>query len=126
MKVERVSATIKYSQDTGHGAWKAVEIGAEASVDDREGWSQALAHLYGDLGQQLKGLWANGNGQKGQEATVSPREPLSGSTATRTTLVAPPEHHCQDHQVEFKRYSRGNQAWYAHRLPDGKWCRENA
>ena len=36
MKVERASATIKYSQDTGHGAWKAVEIGAEASVDDRE------------------------------------------------------------------------------------------
>ncbi len=124
MKVERVSATIKYSQDTGHGAWKAVEIGAEASVDDREAWSQALAHLYGDLGQQLKTLWSNGKSQEGQEATVSPREPLIGPTATRTTPAGPPEHYCQDHQVEFKRYSRGNQIWYAHRLPDGKWCRE--
>ncbi|MCH8279359.1 MAG: hypothetical protein J4O03_08785 [Chloroflexi bacterium] len=38
MKVDRVSATIKYSQDTGHGAWKSVEIGAEASVDERERW----------------------------------------------------------------------------------------
>ena len=123
MKVERVSATIKYSQDTGHGAWKAVEIGAEASVDDREGWAQASAHLYGDLGQQLKALWANGNGQKGQEATVSPREAFSGTTATQTT---PAEHYCLSHQVEFKRYSRGNQTWHAHRLPDGKWCRENA
>ena len=124
MKVERVSATIKYSQDTGHGAWKAVEIGAEASVDAREGWSQALAHLYGDLGQQLKTLWANGNGQKGQEAAISPNEPQIGQTATLTTPAAPREHYCQDHQVEFKRYSRGNQVWYAHRLPDGKWCRE--
>lgn len=66
MKVERVSATIKYSQDTGHGAWKAVEIGAEASVDDREGWSQALSHLYDDLGQQLNMLWANGRSERGQ------------------------------------------------------------
>ena len=126
MKVERVSATIKYSQDTGHGAWKAVEIGAEASVDDREGWSQALAHLYGDLGQQLKTLWANGKSQDGQEATVSPGEPLFGQSATRTTPAARPGHYCQSDQVEFKRYSRGNQTWYAHRLPDGKWCRENA
>ena len=28
MKVTSVTATIKYSQDTGKGAWKAVEIGA--------------------------------------------------------------------------------------------------
>lgn len=124
MKVGRVCGTIKYSLDTGHGAWKAVEIGAEASVGDREGWSQALAHLYGDLGQQLKTLWANGRNEKGQESTVSPNESLTGQTATLTTPAAPHEHYCQDHQVEFKRYSRGNQVWYAHRLPDGKWCRE--
>lgn len=92
MKVERVSATIKYSRDTGHGAWKAVEIGAEASVDDREGWSPALSHLYGDLGQQLKTLWANGRSEKGQEATVSPNEPLIKQTATLTTPATPPEH----------------------------------
>ena len=89
MKVGRVSATIKYSQDTGHGAWKAVEIGAEASVGDRDGWSQALAHLYGDLGQQLKTLWANGRSEKGQEATNSPDEALFGQTATLTTPAAP-------------------------------------
>ncbi len=126
MKVERVSATIKYSQDTGHGAWKAVEIGAEASVNDQEGWAQGLADLYRDLGQQLKTLWANGRSEKGQEATNGPNEALFGQTATLPTPAAPPKHYCQRHQVEFKRYSRGNQIWYAHRLPDGKWCRENA
>ena len=36
MKVEKVSATIRYSQDTGKGAWKVIELGAEASVSDRE------------------------------------------------------------------------------------------
>ena len=34
MKVEKVSATIRYSQDTGKGSWKVVELGAEASVSD--------------------------------------------------------------------------------------------
>ena len=42
--------------DTGKGAWKAVEIDAEASVDGRERWSEALAHLYADLGRELKTL----------------------------------------------------------------------
>ena len=41
MKIEKVNATIRYSQDTGHGAWKLVELGAEASICDREFWQQA-------------------------------------------------------------------------------------
>ncbi len=122
MKVERVTATIKYSQDTGHGAWKAVEVGAEASVDESERWAEALAHLYSGLGQQLKALWAS---KKVQVATENPGD-ISGPPATRTTPATPPEHYCQNHQVEFKRYSRWNQIWFAHRLPDGKWCREKA
>ena len=36
MKVDRITAQIRYSQDTGHGVWKAVEIGAEATVDGKE------------------------------------------------------------------------------------------
>ena len=50
MKVDRITAQVRYSQDTGHAAWKAIEIGAEATLDDREWWSEALAHLYADLG----------------------------------------------------------------------------
>ena len=69
MKVNRITAQVRYSQDTGHSAWKAIEIGAEATVDEKERWSEALAHLYADLGRELKTLWAaNGNGHKLQES----------------------------------------------------------
>jgi hypothetical protein len=36
MKVEKVSANIRYSQDTGKGAWKNIELGAKGSVDAEE------------------------------------------------------------------------------------------
>ncbi len=36
MKVEKISANIRYSQDTGKGAWKVIELGAEATVSDRK------------------------------------------------------------------------------------------
>ena len=29
MEVNKISATIRYSQDTGKGSWKVVELGAE-------------------------------------------------------------------------------------------------
>ena len=60
MKVTTVNATIKYSQGTSKGPWKAVEIGAEATVDANETWQTTQARLYADLGQQLKALWSNG------------------------------------------------------------------
>jgi len=49
MKVTTVTATIRYSQDTGHGAWKVIELGAEGSVDAREQWQAAQAFLYAEL-----------------------------------------------------------------------------
>ena len=77
MKIEKVSATIRYSQDTGHGAWKVIELGAEASVSDREFWKQAQSELYYQLGDQLRQLWHNGNGAAlngagGAESHVEP------------------------------------------------------
>ena len=66
MKVTTVSATIRYSKDTGQGAWKVAEVGAEATVEDNETWTEAQAHLYAELGCQLKALWANGAGHKAQ------------------------------------------------------------
>ena len=64
-----------------HGAWKAVQIGAEAPVDERERWSKALGHLYADPGRQLKTLWANGHQaqeslQVGAENTVAAPQPV--------------------------------------------------
>ena len=114
MKVTTVTATIKYSQDARKGAWKAVEIGAEATVDANETWQTSQAHLYADLGQQLKALWSNG-----QKAPEKPVEPADTGEATET-----PAHYCQEHQAAFKRYSRGDSVWWSHKTADGKWCRE--
>jgi len=61
---------------------KAVEVGAEAAVDARETWQTAQARLYAELGQQLKSLWANGNGGKCQVATERPVEPVSAPEPT--------------------------------------------
>ena len=123
MKVNKITAQVRYSQDTGHGAWKAIEIGAEATVDERERWAEALAHLYADLGRELKTLWANGNGHKGpepaQDRPESHRESIAVGAPTQT-----PEHFCQDHQMPFKQYHRGENVWYSHKTGDGKWCRE--
>jgi hypothetical protein len=124
MKVTTVSANIRYSQDTGKGAWKAVEIGAEATVDQRERWDTALVSLYADLGQQLKALWANGNGRKATEAPTEAAETPKESEPTPPTPAQTPEHYCQQHQTEYKRYTRGDSAWYSHKTKDGKWCRE--
>jgi hypothetical protein len=38
VKVTTISANLRFSKGIGHGAWKVIEIGAEASVDPREDW----------------------------------------------------------------------------------------
>lgn len=126
MKVEKVSATIRYSQDTGHGAWKVVELGAEGSVDAKESWHQAQSYLYGQLGRQLRVLWCNGNttgtgaavnGQNGAESQIPvPAEPEPTQT--------PRLHWCQVHDALFKRRQKGGTVWYSHKAEDGSWCNE--
>ena len=127
MRVTTVTAQVKYSQDTGHGAWKSIEIGAEASVDGKETWTEAQARLYQQLGQQLRVLWANGNGNKapeslqdGAESTVAAPQPAEQPNQPNGS-----NHHCQQHGLPFREYSRGNSRWWAHK--DGaKWCRESS
>ena len=121
MKVTTVTAQVKYSQDTGHDAWKSIELGAEASVDGKESWTEAQASLYQQLGQQLKVLWANGNGHKPQDGAES-----HGEDPQPTEQPSQPNgsnHHCQQHGVPFKQYHRGDKSWYAHKS-GAKWCRE--
>ena len=81
MEVSKISANIRYSQDTGKGAWKVIELGAEATISDREHWKQAQSELYYQLGDQLRQLWSNGsnngngaalNGAGGAEKPVEP------------------------------------------------------
>ena len=113
MKVEKISATIRYSQDTGKGAWKVIELGAEASVSDREFWKQAQSELYYQLGDQLRQLWNNGNnsalnGTGGAESHV---EPPAASEAAQT----PQEHWCYLHNLVWKRRTKNGVVWYSHR-----------
>ncbi len=123
MKVEKVSATIRYSQDTGHGAWKVIEIGAEGSVDARENWQSAQAFLYHELGQQMKNLWSNGNGAAlngsgDAEAAIQPLPEPELATITR-------EHWCATHGVAYtQKNGKDGASWWSHKAPDGSWCRE--
>ena len=111
MKVTTIGASVRYSKSLGDGSHKTVEMGAEASLESGEAWREAQASLYHQLGQQLKALWGNGNG-KAQERP--------------TTKEATPEHYCQAHGQEYRRFERNGRVWYSHRTSDGKWCKEGS
>ena len=127
MQITTVSANIRYSQDTGKGAWKVIELGAEGSVEAKESWQQAQTYLYGQLGRQLRVLWANGssngpstapNAHGGAEKAVQPRAEPEPTQSTR-------KHWCEEHQAEFRRREKDGVTWYSHR--QGKdWCNEPA
>ncbi len=119
MKITTVSANIRYSKDIGQATWKVVELGAEASVDTGEEWQAAQTQLYTELGQQLKTLWASGNGHKAQEATTEAAEARSQPEPTK-----PPAHYCHEHETEFRRFEKAGKVWYSHKTQGGKWCRE--
>ncbi len=121
MQVEKVSATIRYSQDTGKGSWKVVELGAEANISDREFWQQAQSELYYQLSQQLRQLRHNGNGAtlNGNNGIESPVEPLPEPEPSQTSR----KHWCQTHNVEFKRRTKDGVVWYSHRQGSA-WCSE--
>jgi hypothetical protein len=111
VKVTIISANLRFSKDIGHGAWKVIEIGAEASIDPREDWQRAQTALYQQLGQQMTILWSNGNVKPAQE-TPTPEAP-----------APKPDHWCEAHQTEYQRFSKDGKVWYSHKAPDGKWCR---
>ena len=124
MKVDRVTATIKYSLDTGHG-WKAVELGAEATLDPKDTWQDAQHRLYGELSQQLQKMWANGHkAQDGAQSSVETPQVPEPPCPPPETPPQLPEHFCQEHQTPFKRYSRGDSLWWSHKTGARKWCRE--
>lgn len=125
MKVEKITATVRYSQDTGKGAWKVIELGAEASISDREFWKQSQSELYYQLAGQLQTLWSNrsnngtGAALNSQNGAESPAEPPTASEPTQT----PREHWCYPHNLEWKRRTKNGTVWYSHRQGKG-WCNE--
>jgi hypothetical protein len=116
MEVDRVKATLRYSAEA-RGAWRSLEIGAEATVAPDEDWHTAQASLYHQLGQQLQALWDN---RRADEAPEKPAE-APGEPNLPTT----PEHYCQQHQTQYQRYEKEGKVLWAHKAPDGKWCRES-
>ena len=123
MIVTTISATIRYSQDTGKGAWKVIELGAEASVSDREHWKQAQSELYYQIADQLRQLWNNGNGAalNGSAAVETAIQPLPDPEPTTTTR----KHWCATHDVAYTRKNgKSGESWWSHKAPDGSWCRE--
>ena len=112
MKVTTISANLRFSKDIGHGAWKVIEIGAEDSLDPREDWQTAQTALYQQLGQQMTLLWNNGSSKPTQEPSTS------------ETPAPKHDHWCEEHQTEFKQFSKEGEVWYSHKAPEGKWCRE--
>ena len=101
MKVTTVSANIRFSKEIA-GAWKVIELGADASIDSRESWQVAQSRLYDLLGQQLRAMWAS-NG-KAQDGVEKPTGAASEAEPPQTS-AQPPEHYCQEHQTVFKRYT---------------------
>ena len=108
MIVTTVSAMVRYSQDTGKGAWKVIELGAEGSIGQKDNWKQAQSELYYQLGAQLRSLWS------GNSKTAS--EP-NGNHPDRA-------HWCEQHQQEFKRRTKAGTVWYSRKAADGSWCNE--
>lgn len=125
MKIDRVKATIRYSQDTGTGAWKAVEIGAEAEIAPGSAWQGEVATLYADLSSKLRQLWQTGERQISQQGTVGQALPRNGAAPGQTPPAnSDNQHWCREHQTEFRRRGSDGRSWYSHRTAEGKWCQE--
>ena len=127
MQVDRVRATIRYSQDTGKGAWRALEIGAEANLDPGETMDEAQAELYANLRNQFMVFW---NTPKHSEADVQLPLPAKGQPKPEPAPEPEPDqepdvHWCDDHGQEFKRREKNGRAWYSHYLGDGQYCNES-
>jgi hypothetical protein len=74
MKVDRVSASIKFSKDTGQG-WKTIGLSAEGTVTEEEDWFLSQQALYTQLTVQLRELWQQ-NGVAPEHASDGPERPV--------------------------------------------------
>jgi hypothetical protein len=108
MRVTTINATIRYSQDTGKGSWKSLELGAEADLGPNEDWHTGQQELYRQLGARMRVLWANGTGKTDHQETPPSKR----------------EHWCETHQTEFKKFTKDGRVWYSHQAHDGKWCKK--
>jgi hypothetical protein len=127
MKVTSVSASIRYAKEI-EGAWKTLELSAEASVDPEENWTLAQQGLYAMLVGQLRSLWGqnghnlehsqNGSESHGEEPT------WEGLKAMASPAGKPKEAptYCEKHKTQLHRFEKDGKAWHSHKTPNG-WCK---
>ena len=114
MKITTISASVRFSKAIQPGCYKTIELSAEGTLNPNENWHEAQNQLYTDLGIQLKALWST---RSDQTAASEQRNEHKYSDSTVT------EHFCSEHQTPFRRYTKGESIWYAHKGGDG-WCKE--
>jgi hypothetical protein len=61
MQVNKITLALRYSKELPTGAWKSLEIGAEAVPSEDRDWQEQQRELYTELSQQLKALFSGGN-----------------------------------------------------------------
>jgi hypothetical protein len=61
MQVNKITLALRYSKELPTGAWKSLEIGAEAVPAEDGDWQEQQRELYTELSQQLKALFSGGN-----------------------------------------------------------------
>ena len=126
MKVTEITAGAKYSLDTGHG-WKAIEVGATATLTGDETLESAQQELYNRLSRQLKTLWANGNGNTQACPEQSRREGHQTPVQPAQSSATPPRPHwCSEHGVEFKQRNGPHGEFYSHQVKGSKDWRNEA
>jgi hypothetical protein len=60
MRVTKVNIAVRFSKEMRGGAWKSIELGAEATLGKGETREQATDALYAELTDDLRRLWNNG------------------------------------------------------------------
>ena len=106
MRINEVQAQVRYSSEV-RGSWVTIELGSTASLTSSEETLESVsAELYQRLTKQLKALWANNK---------------AGGGETKTEAQTPNPNWCSEHQVEFRKFSKGDNSWFSHKTADGTW-----
>ena len=108
MRVTEVQALVKYSSEI-KGSWVAIELGSTASLTNSEETLESVSdELYARLTKQLKALWGHNK--------------AGGDENKRDTQAETPNPNwCNEHQVEFKQFSKNGNSWFSHKTADGTW-----
>jgi hypothetical protein len=127
MRINTVSVSVRYSKQMADGSFKTVELGCEGTLTSGdEDWYEVQAHLYHQLGDQMKQVFSGNGSGKAQNGPEKPVETVPPPPLP--SLPSPPaplrNHYCQEHETVFEKYAKDGRTWYSHKASDGKWHRE--